>query len=170
MPDEKGNLYIFEGIGLRDEFDGHIKLLERLLEGERAKRDCMFHMGDNEEREPAMEESLKKLQTKRVKLNQAIQVANFQYQIEYRGEEISVAEALELRKNILSDLEALSDRVVKSAYTRVIHKEERDIVHKPRRPFKDSYEEYRKVLRRFRGLVTRIHKTNHTGVVKFKDE
>ncbi len=117
-----------------------------------------------------MEESLKKLQTKRVKLNQAIQVANFQHQVEYRGEEISVAEALELRKNLLSDLEAHSDRVVKSAYTRVIHKEERDIVHKPRHPFKPSYEEYGKALRRFRGLVTRIHKINHAGVVKFKDE
>lgn len=178
MPDEKGNVYLFEAIELRNEYDRHIKLLEQLVEGEESKRGGgLFRRSDEEEREPtsefaphAIEEDLKKLQTKRVKLNQAIQVANFQYQIEYQGEQISLAEALELRKNLLADLKAKSQRVQDSAYKRIIHKEERDIVHEPRHSFQQSYEDFQTTLRRLRHLVTQIHRVNHSSLVNFKDE
>ena len=165
MPDEKGNVYVFEAIELRNEYDRHIKLLEQLVAGEQTKREGLFHRSDEEKREPTsefeqhvIEERLKKLQTKRVKLNQAIQVANFQYQIEYQGEQISLAEALELRKNLLADLNAKSQRVQDSAYKRIIHKEERDIVHEPRHSFHQSYEDFQNTLRRLRHLVTQIHR------------
>jgi hypothetical protein len=38
MPDEKGNLYLFEAIELRKEYDRRIKLLEQLLGGGKANR------------------------------------------------------------------------------------------------------------------------------------
>jgi hypothetical protein len=177
MPDEKGNLYLFEAIELRKEYDRRIKLLEQLLGGEEGKQDRLFRRSDEEKREPSadfdlgkMEENLKNIQTKRVKLNQAIQSANFESKIEYEGEMIPIAEALELRKNLISDLEVISRRVLDSAYTRVIHKEERDIVHEPRHRFKESYEDFQNRLKKLRDLVTRIHKANHAYCVKFKDE
>ncbi|MCG2720066.1 MAG: hypothetical protein L6266_05065 [Nanoarchaeota archaeon] len=177
MPDNKGNLYLFEAIELRNEYDRHIKLLEKLTQGDQNKSDRFFNNRDEEEREPAsdfnqkeLEEKLKRLQIKRVKLNQAIQVANFKYQIDYDGEKISIAEALEIRKNLLTDIEAISKRVINSAYKRIIHKEERDIVHKPKHPFKQMYDSYQNNIRKIRHIVTQIHIANHRSVVNFKEE
>jgi hypothetical protein len=177
MPDKKGNLYLFEAIELRKEYDRRIKLLEQLLGGGQGKQDRLFQRGDEEKREPSadldlgkMEKNLKNIQTKRVKLNQAIQLANFESKIEHEGETIPIAEALELRKNLASDLEAISQRVLDSAYTRIIHKEERDIVHEPRYGFKQSYEEFQNRLKKLRNLVIKIHQANHAYCVNFKDE
>lgn len=177
MPDKKGNLYLYEAIELRNEYDRHIKLLEKLIERDQDKSDRFFRNKDEEEREPAsdfnqkeLEEKLKKIQTKRVKLNQAIQVANFKYQINYDGEKISIAEALEIRKNLLTDIEAISQRVIGSAYKRIIHKEERDIVHEPKHPFKQSYENYLNNIGKIRHIVTQIHIVNHRSVINFREE
>ena len=177
MPDEKGNLYLFEAIALRNEYDRHVKLIEELLEESGSKKERLFRSSDEEEKEPAsdfdpneMRQRLKKLQTKRVKLNQAIQVANFEYKVDHDGEAISLAEALEIRKNLLADIEALSQRVVSSAYKRVIHKEERDIIREPRQPFKEGYGDFQELLSKLRNLVTAIHVVNHVSTVKFKDE
>ncbi len=177
MPDEKGHLYVFEAIELRNEYDRHIKLLEQVLQAEQPERERWMARTDEGEKEPAgefdpktIEEKLKKLQTKRVKLNQAIQVSNFESQIAYQGEEVSLAEALELRKNLFADLTALKQRVTESAYKRIVHKEERDIVHEPRHSFSKSYEDYQDKLHTLRQLITGIHRANHVNTVKFKDE
>ena len=177
MPDKKGNLYLFEAIELRKEYDRHIKLLENLLGNDQSHKEDFFHTSKEEEKEPAtdfdqkeLEEKLKKLQTKRVKLNQAIQMANFKVQIDYSGEKISIAEALEIRKNLLSDDEVISQRVLNSAYKRIIHKEERDIVHKPKHSFKKTYEDFQNNLKKIRHMVTQIHVVNHKSIVNFKDE
>jgi hypothetical protein len=177
MPDEKGNLYVFEAIELRSEYDRHIKLLEQLVTSDQSKRERLFGAKEEEEKEPAtgfdpkqVEEQLKKLQTKRVKLNQAIQVANFEAQIDHRGEQISLAEALEIRKRLRADLDALSQRVLNSAYKRIIHKEERDIVREPTHTFPQSYQEFQDKLRTLRQLITQLHRANHRNTVKFKDE
>src|SRR3990167_71993 len=137
MVDEKRNLYLYEAIELRNEYDRHISMLHGLL-GEPSGRRGLFN-DDNEDREPATdfdlkdtEEMLKKLQTKRVKLNQEIQESNFGVKIDCEGENISIAEALVLRKNLIADLNAISARVGKSSYRRVIYKEGRDIYQEPR--------------------------------------
>ena len=177
MPDKKGNLYLFEAIELRNEYDHHIKLLQSLIEKSEDKRNRYFSQNDDEDKEAAadfnqkkLEENLKKLQTKRVKLNQEIQAANFRGQIDYEGEKISIAETLELRKNLLADKEAISQRVCNSAYNRIIHKEERDIVRKPEHGFKKSYDEFKNILKKGKTIANQIHIINHTTVVKFKDE
>ena len=176
MPDKKGNLYLYEAIELRNEYDRHVELLEGLLGSESSKRRGLFN-DDNEDKDPAAdfdqketEERLKKLQTKRVKLNQEIQKTNFGTQIEYEGSEISIAEALEIRKNLLGDIKGISARVEKSSYRRVIHKEGRDIVQEPRHKFTETYGEYQDSLRHFRRLVTQIHTANHSATVSYKDE
>ena len=175
MVNRKGNLYLYEAIELRNEYDRHIGLLQGLL-GEYSKRRGLFK-DDEEDKEPATdfdlretEGMLKKLQTKRVKLNQKIQETNFEAKIDSEGEHISIAEALVLRKNLLADLNGVSARVERSSYRRVIHKEERDIYQEPRHKFEDTYKEYRKCLQQLRRLVNQIHAVNHTASVKFKDE
>lgn len=177
MPDQNGNLYLFEAIELRNEYDRHIRLIENLIGETDSRRDRLFRHSEEEEREPAagfdaneLGKRLKKIQTKRIKLNQAIQKANFEIQIEFDGETISIAEALEIRKKLFADHEVLFQRVLSSAYKRVIHKEERDIVREPAQPFQKVYEEFQANLKRLRRLVTRIHIANHANTVKFKDE
>lgn len=175
MVDEKGNLFLYEAIELRNEYDRHIGLLQGLL-GEPSTRRGLFNNNDDD-KEPAAdfnpketEEKLKKLQTKRVKLNQEIQESNFGVKIDVEGEHISIAEALALRKNLLADLSAIAGRVEKSSYRRVIHKEGRDIYQEPRHQFHDTYTEYQKFLKQLRRLVNQIHAVNHTATVRFKDE
>lgn len=165
MPDNKGNLYLFEAVELRNEYDRHIKLIERLLGF------------DDEESEPVdgfnpkeLEDRLKKLKSKRIKLNQAIQLSNYETEIEYDGEKISIAEALEIRKSLIDDNKILAQRVTDSAYKRVIHKEERDIILEPKYSFVKTYDDFQNTLKRLRQLITHIHIANHQNIVKFKDE
>ena len=160
MGDRKGNLYLYEAIELRNEYDRHIGLLQGLL-GEPSKRRGIFN-NDDEDKEPVTdfdpkeaEEKLKKLQIRRVKLNQKIQETNFEEKIDCEGENISIAEALVLRKNLLTDLNAVAARVEKSSYRRVIHKEGRDIFQEPRHKFDETYKEYKKFLHNSDGWLTR---------------
>jgi hypothetical protein len=175
MTDKKGNLYLYEAIELRSDYDRHIGLLESLMGGS-SKKNRLFN-DDDEDKEPAadfnqkeVEEELKRLQTKRVKLNQEIQKVNFDTQVEYKGEKISVAEALEIRKNLLEDIKAIAERVEKSSFRRVIHKEGRDIVQEPRHRFSETYKEYLNNLNQLRHLISQLHAVNHIAVVNFKDE
>lgn len=176
MSDKKGNLYLYEAIELRNEYDRHVELLEGIL-GESSKKRGLFNNEDDEGKEASVdfnqreiEKNLRKLQTKRVKLNQEIQKSNFDTQIEYRGMKIGIAEALEVRKNLLADIKTAAARVEKSSYRRVIHKEERDIVREPRYKFTEAYKDYRDILQQLRRLVNQIHAANHAAVVSFKDE
>ncbi|RJO61111.1 hypothetical protein C4544_03730 [candidate division WS5 bacterium] len=175
MPDNKGNLYLYEAIELRSEYDRHISLLAGLM-GESSKKRGLFK-DDDEDKEPAADfdqkktnEELKKLQTRRIKLNQEIQKTNFDTQVEYKGEKVSIAEALEIRKNLLVEVKTYSERVEKSSSKRVIHKEGRDIVQEPRHRFSETYNEYQECIQQLRQLVNRIHAINHMATVSFKNE
>jgi hypothetical protein len=176
MAEAKDKLFLYEAIELRNDYDHHIRLLEALLDGGDFDQEN-YYRDDKEEKEPAadfnndvIEKALKKLQTKRVKLNQAIQMANFTTPIQFEGEKISVAEALEIRKRLKTDLAAEQKRVVKSAFKRIIHKEERDIVHESKYTFTDSYQRYLESLRKLRQLALAIHKMNHESIVNFREE
>ena len=142
MPDEKNNLFIYEAIELRQEYDKHIKVLENLIEEKRGKRD--FLSREEDELRPAkdfdvklIQEKLQKLQTKRVKLNQELQLTNLKTTLNYDGNEITLSEALEIRKNLIKDITILSDKLNKSAYVKIIHKEGRDIIKEPKQKFKE---------------------------------
>jgi|GEM_PF-348494 hypothetical protein len=180
MPDNKGNLFLFEAIELRNEYDRHIRLIENLLglhESESKEMRFYRDTAGDEEKKPAegfnpkeLEEKLKKIQSRRIKLNHAIQKANFEIGFDYNGEKISIAEALEIRKSLLSDNKAAANRVSDSAYRRIIHKEERDIVHEPKHSFSKSYEDFQNGLKQLRELLNKIHIVNHQGTVTFRDE
>lgn len=177
MPNEKGHLYLFEAVELRNEFDRHVKLLKHVLDEDRGKSNSFLRSSEDELKEAAadfhpkeLEDELKKIQTKRVALNQAIQEANFTQRISYDGKEISIAEALEVRKSLLADLDLMTDKIRNSAYKRIIHKEERDIVHEPKHSFPEVYDEFKKKIAELRDLVNKIHLANHTNEVRFREE
>ncbi len=43
MPDKKGNLYLYEAIELRNEYDRHVELLEGIVGGESSKKHRLFN-------------------------------------------------------------------------------------------------------------------------------
>src|SRR4030067_2538253 len=105
MPNTKGDLYIHEAVALRNEYDNHIGLLKKLLSEPEGKRGGLLSRDTGETRQPVedfnqanFEDMLKKLQTKRLKLNQEIQTANFTTKFDFEGNSASIAEALEIRK------------------------------------------------------------------------
>jgi len=177
MPDDTGKLYLYEALELRSAYDKELRLLGRLISPEEGRRAAFLSERESAERRPAdgfdlhdTETRLKRLKVKRLKLNEAIQVANFQSQIDFDGELVSLARALELRKALLQDLEQLAERAQEAAYVRIIHKEERDIEKLPPRPFPETYAEYEKALGRLRSLVTALHRANHEVTVAFRDD
>jgi hypothetical protein len=177
MPDSKSNLYLFEAILLRSEYDRHIKLLEKIIGEVKDKDDGFFNRRTEDNREEAAEynqketeQKLEKLKTRRLKINQAIQAANFKYQIEHDGEKISIAEALEVRKSLFADIETLSQRVVDSAYKTIIHKEERDIVHEPKHSFTKVYADLQDIMKKFKNIIIKIHDNNFKNTVNFREE
>lgn len=177
MPDQKGNLYIHEAVALRNEYDNHIGLIKKLLLEPGEKKSGFLSRGEDEIKQPVeefkqadFEDILKRLQTKRLKLNQEIQAANFTTKVDFEGGPISIAEALEVRKGVKTDIHLLSAKTAESAYNTVIHKEERDITDRPRHSFKKLYAEYLDALKRLRRLEGMIHIANHGNTVNFKDE
>ena len=178
MPDSKNNLYLYEALALRDAYDRQIDLLEEVLgETSGLKNFRSIGSADMARRQPAdgfnekeMRETLKKMRIKRVKLNNEIQAVNFTVKFEFEGESISVAEGLEIRKSIKEELKTLEDRVNASAYNNVIHKEERDIIEKPRFSFVETYSEYLAASTRLRMIQVALRAANHSFAVSFKDE
>jgi hypothetical protein len=133
MPDDNGKLYLYEALELRSTYDREIRLLGRLINPEEGRRGVFVTERDGAERRPAAGFDLQDTEArlKRLKLNEAIQVANFQNEIVFDGEPVSLARALQLRKALLQDLEQLAERAQEAAYVQIIHKEERDIEKVP---------------------------------------
>ncbi|KKK87464.1 hypothetical protein LCGC14_2752990, partial [marine sediment metagenome] len=158
-------------------YDRHISVIKGILEHDTNNRDYFSRSSGDETREydeefdyKHFERELKTIETKLVKLNQAIQLSNYGATITFKGEEMSLAEALELRKKYLHDLPGLKERVTRAAFKTTVHKEVRDIVQRPKHSFKDTYKEYLEQLEGLRTLKGLIHSANHATTVKFKDE
>ena len=177
MPDQKGNLYIYEAVALRNQYDAHMDFLTSLVDGNHGQYTKAAAREGKETIKPAddfnpdaMEKILKKLRERRLKLNHRLQSANFTVRLKLENHDISIAEALETRKALQQEIRMLYTRAGNGAYTTVIHKEERDIVDRPRYGFAETYQQYRDALTRLRRLENAIHEANHTNTVDFKDE
>ncbi|MCK5156975.1 MAG: hypothetical protein KAQ69_11130 [Spirochaetales bacterium] len=171
------DLLLFQALELRNNYDRKISLLKSIFETTGSKRDIFSVRSDIDRKDfddafdfKQVEKDLKILETKRVKLNQAVQIENFSKTFQFKRSDISIAEALEIKKGLLSDIEALSGKVKKSAFKEIVHKEERDIVHRPKFAFNDTYKDYCVKLKELRTLNDAIHLINHSATVKFKDE
>jgi hypothetical protein len=178
MPDEKNNLYLFEALELRAEYDARIKTLKDCLPESRKNRDRFSFSRDDDKRiQPSDEFDVKKArkqvrdwENKKRKLNSAIQKANFSHQVQYQGETIDLSEALEMRKGLNETIGEHHTQVVDSSFQRVIYKEDRDIVEPNELSYTEAVKNLEESRLRFRELNWNIRLASFTVVVDYFDE
>ena len=105
-----------------------------------------------------------------VRVNSAIQQANFNSRVEYRQEPINLHEALETRKNLNEQIGELHTQVVNSAYEKVIYKEDRDIVEENELSYTSSVDDLDRARLAFRELNRKLRKVSFETLVEFEDE
>ncbi|GAB6089144.1 hypothetical protein [Spirochaeta dissipatitropha] len=174
------NLILYQALELRTMWDTQIHVLKRILSKGNNRTSSRLEgigrgsteMQDFDDAFDSREQQklLQKLETKRVKLNQAIQGCNFTHTLHWQGEEICLAEALEHRKSLLSRTDELSAICVSAAYKKIVHKEERDIEYRPLHVFPDCWQELVQNQQLLRELNDRLHQVNHEAQVVFADE
>ncbi len=175
---EKRKLFIYEALELRAEYDARIKTLKDTLPETRQNRDRLFYTRDDDgRRRPSpdfdmaeVRRQLRKLEVKRRKLNSAIQQANFNSRVEYRGESINLNEALETRKSLNEQIGELHTQVVNSAYEKVIYKEGRDIVEENELSYTNSVNDLDYARLAFRELNRKLRKASFETLIEFEDK
>ena len=178
MPTEQNKLYLYEALELRAEYDARIKTLRDCLPDTRRNRDRigMYRTDEQQLRAAddfdvaAVQESLRALEHKRRKLNNAIQRANYAHTVSAGGEAVDLSEALEMRKGLSDRIGELHTQSVQSAYVRVIYKEDRDIVEPNDATFVASMEQLESARREFRCLNRDLRAASFTVAVEFADE
>ena len=168
---------LYEALELRGEYDARIKTLRDCLPEARQNRDLFSRRDNDFSRRPApgfsvseARDQLRTLEFKRRKLNAAIQRANFEHRVEHEGDDMSLTEALETRKALNDRLGELHTQVVDSAYERVLHKEERDIVEDNELPYDDCRTRLNEVRVEFRQLNRQIRAASFEVEVEYADE
>lgn len=178
MPDQHNKLYLYEALELRAEYDARIKTLKDCLPETKQNRNRpLFDRTQNGHQRPSSEfsisdvrDQIKALEYKRRKLNSAVQQLNFQYEIEYEGDTITLNEALELRKGLNAQLGELHAQVIDAAYEQVIYKEDRDIVEPNALSYAECVQNLDDVRLSFRDLNRKLRAASFDGVVDFQDE
>ncbi|MBA4395227.1 MAG: hypothetical protein C0407_16880 [Desulfobacca sp.] len=178
MNDNKSKLFLFEALELRAELDARIKTLKACLPETRQNRDRLtFTRGEEAIRRPSPDfdvsssrQSLRKLEFKRRKLNNAIQEANFSHNTEFEDDIINLNEALEARKALNEQIGELHQQVVSSAYQRVIYKEGRDIVEENEISYTECSEKLEQARLSFRNLNRLLRRSSFETLVNFQDE
>lgn len=146
MAKSEKRLLIYEALELRSEYDAQIETLRKCLpESRNSSRAAFLERGDTGTYRPApgvdpaeLRREIRALEHKRHKLNAAIQAANFTNTVAVGGEDVTLAEALELRKAANTRIGELGSQLVRSAAVRVLHKEDRDIEEAPDVSFADE--------------------------------
>lgn len=177
MAEEKG-LFVYEALELRSEYDGRLETLRACLpESRAAGRAWSLSRMDADASRPAegvdlsaLRTELRTLEFKRHKLNTAIQRANFASSIRVGAEEVSLSEALELRKAAKERVSESSTQLARSSVAKVIHKEDRDIIDEPETPFLAVRDELEKARLEFRRLNRALRKASFEVSVEFAYE
>ena len=176
MTEARKTVRLYEALELRAEYDGRIKTLRDCLPESRQNRG-LFSRDSDSSRRPApgfsvsgARDQLRGLEFRRRKLNAAIQRANFEHRLEHEGDDLSLTEALETRKALNERLGELHTQVVDSAYERVLHKEERDIVEENELPYDDCLTRLDEARVEFRRLNRRIRAASFEVEVEYADE
>jgi hypothetical protein len=175
---ERNGLFIYEALELRSEYDGRLETLRSCLpETRRTGRASLLSRIDADASRPAagvdagaLRTELRTLEHKRHKLNAAIQRANFANSVRIGDEEVSLTEALELRKAAKMRVGELSTQLANSSAARVIHKEDRDIIEEPEVPFPDVRNGLEQARLEFRRLKRALRKATFEVSVDFADE
>lgn len=178
MPAEGNRLYLYEALELRAEYDARIKTLRACLPEARKNRDRIGVYGNDQHQlrtaddfdVSATRESIRALEHKRRKLNNAIQRANYAHSVSANGETLDLSEALEVRKGLSDRIGELHTQCVQSACVRVVYKEDRDIVEPNDASYAESAEQLDAARQAFRGLNRALRAAGFTVIVDFTDE
>ena len=177
MTEVRKTIRLYEALELRGEYDARIKTLRDCLPETRQNRGLFSSQDNDSSRRPApgfsvaeVRDQLRTLEFKRRKLNAAIQRANFEHRVEHEGDDMSLTEALETRKALNDRLGELHTQVVDSAYERVLHKEERDIVEDNELPYDDCRTRLNEARVEFRQLNRQIRAASFEVEVEYADE
>ena len=177
MTEARKTVRLYEALELRAEYDARIKTLRDCLPESRQNRELFSRRESDFSRRPAAgfniseaRDQLRALELKRRKLNAAIQRANFEHRVQHEGDDLSLTEALETRKALNERLGELHTQVVDSAYERVLHKEERDIVEENELPYEDCRARLNEARVEFRRLNRRIRAASFEVEVEYADE
>jgi hypothetical protein len=177
MPDIQNKLYLYEAIELRAEYDARLKTLKDCLPETTQNRGRYILHEDASRYRPSADfsiaearEQLRNLDVKRRRLNSAVQQANFAHRLDYRGETLTLSEALELRKGLNTQIGELHTQVVKAAYQRVIYKEDRDIIEPQDVAYADSITQLDEARLAFRELNRLIRAAAFVVTIDFQDE
>ena len=156
-------------LNYESEYQGRLSTLKGTI---RRPRD---HYGDHEERRPAdyslktVEADMAIVEKNMRRLNIAIQKSNFDNEIQFQGESMSIAEALELRKAINERIASLHTGTVESAWVKVVHKEDRDIEETPETPFQENISALNMDRVVFRQLNCALREVGYSVEIKFKE-
>jgi len=177
MKKKRKNLYLYEALELRSEFDARIKTLKDCLPETKQNRDRFSFTRDEGIRRPSPDfdavsarKELRKLEIKRRKLNNSIQKANFSHAIDFNGDSVTLNEALEIRKALNEQIGELHDQVVRSSYQKVIYKEGRDIVEENEISYEDAVKNLEEARLSFRDLNRKLRRASFETLLEFQDE
>ena len=167
-------LYLYEAIELRAEYGARIQELKTIAPGEHRRGLYDTDSGGYKAAEgfnpEALRVEVKKLEAKLRLLNNAVQRTNFATEITVDGETLNLLEALELRKAAATEIAELAGKLPGAAYIHVIHKEDRDIEHKPEVVYTAVREKLEAKRLAFRALNRALRKAAFDVTVKFRDE
>ena len=177
MPNKKNDLYLYEALELRGEYESRLNTLRNLLPEHKNNGRGGLYGGGSDRFEPVedfdikkIRENIKTIEYKQRKLNNAIQLANFENTIQVDGEEISLADALNLRKNTNEKIKLLSNQLSDCAYKKIIYKENRNIEETSDLEYEEIKKELEEKRKLFRELNRKLRKDSFEITIDFKDE
>ncbi len=174
----KNRLYLHEALELRSEYDARIQTIKDCLSKSRTShgRSSLWH-DDRGKRRPSPDfdaaderARLRKLEIKRRKLNSAIQKSNYETQLEFEEQSLSLLEALDLRKALNQQIAELAEQLSAAAYQTVIYKEDRDIVEASEVPYLECRDKLDRARVSFRDLNRKLRWASFETPVDFQDE
>ena len=167
------DLKLYEALEQRREYKRIIRTFEQVQPENRVDR-----WGERNNERPVKEiyiddadDRIQAAKFKLHKLNEAIQIANRNNTIVYDRKEISIATALELRKEIKIELEELEDNLPNTAYYEVKYKSEGENEKvMPYRDYEEMRSKYLSKLEKFRKLNFALRQAQYKIEVDFKAE
>jgi len=174
MPDSKNYLYLYEALELRREYEKRLNYLETFFHNPTDTKVVMSYNEnytiESQYDRSKFRDSIQLLETKKRKINSAIQQLNHNTKIDINNETMSLSEALYLRKLTIKKITELKDTLKTALYSRIIYKEERTIEEPPVASFKKLEEELELNLLLFRELNRKLRRATYEKTVNFANE
>ena len=169
MPDKNNNIYLYEALELKNEYQRKINTLENLL----PEKTNTGYSGSTYKPEYNVEKvrgEISSLKTKLMKLNEEIQKTNFEVTVNTCDGEVSISTLLARRKELDNEITETKSLLQRSAFSTVTHMEERDIEEKPDLEFDKVYKKLENQREKFREFNRKIRKVQYETTLNFKDE